>query len=68
MQLSNDPSPGYNIEQLAKEGSQFVEFPYVVKGMDISFSGILSYAETARNPSIECLLRVSPIILHNLII
>mmetsp|Transcript_23727 Transcript_23727/g.39798 ORF Transcript_23727/g.39798 Transcript_23727/m.39798 type:complete len:338 (+) Transcript_23727:81-1094(+) len=46
LNLSNDPSPGYNIEQLAKEGSQFVEFPYVVKGMDISFSGILSYAET----------------------
>eukprot|EP00959_Pyramimonas_sp_CCMP1952_P119830 2505464-Pyramimonas_sp.AAC.1 len=45
-QLSNDPSPGYNIEQLAKEGKQFVEFPYGVKGMDVSFSGILSYAET----------------------
>jgi len=46
LNLSNDPSPGYNIEQLAKEGNQLVEFPYGVKGMDVSFSGILSYAET----------------------
>ena len=29
--LSNDPSPGYNIEQLAKKGSKFVELPYGVK-------------------------------------
>ena len=43
--LSNDPSPGYNIEQLAKGGSQYVALPYVVKGMDVSFSGILSYIE-----------------------
>ncbi|KAJ4976836.1 hypothetical protein NE237_001942 [Protea cynaroides] len=43
--LSNDPSPGYNIEQLAKKGVQFLELPYVVKGMDVSFSGILSCIE-----------------------
>lgn len=43
--LSNDPSPGYNIEQLAKKGHQFLDLPYVVKGMDVSFSGILSYIE-----------------------
>ena len=43
--LSNDPSPGYNIEQLAKKGKVFVEVPYVVKGMDLSFSGILNYFE-----------------------
>ena len=47
LHLSNDPSPGYNIEQLAKKGSKFVELPYVVKGMDVSFSGILSYIEGA---------------------
>lgn len=29
--LSNDPSPGYNIEQLAKKGKKFVELPYGVK-------------------------------------
>uniref|UniRef100_A0A671VPR3 N(6)-L-threonylcarbamoyladenine synthase n=1 Tax=Sparus aurata TaxID=8175 RepID=A0A671VPR3_SPAAU len=44
-QISNDPSPGYNIEQMAKKGSQYVELPYTVKGMDVSFSGILSYIE-----------------------
>ena len=43
--LSNDPSPGYNIEQLAKKGSKFIEMPYNVKGMDVSFSGLLSFAE-----------------------
>ncbi|KAK7397394.1 hypothetical protein VNO78_18565 [Psophocarpus tetragonolobus] len=43
--LSNDPSPGYNIEQLAKQGHNFIDLPYVVKGMDVSFSGILSYIE-----------------------
>lgn len=43
--LSNDPSPGYNIEQYARRGGQYVELPYTVKGMDVSFSGILSFAE-----------------------
>ena len=44
--LSNDPSPGYNIEQLAKTpGARFVPLPYVVKGMDVSFSGILTAVE-----------------------
>lgn len=43
--LSNDPSPGYNIEQEAKKGKKFIELPYVVKGMDVSFSGILSHIE-----------------------
>lgn len=26
-------------------GKKFVELPYIVKGMDVSFSGILSYVE-----------------------
>ena len=44
--LSNDPSPGYNIEQEAKNpGAKFIELPYVVKGMDVSFSGILTFVE-----------------------
>eukprot|EP00741_Cyanophora_paradoxa_P008716 tig00001371_g8438.t1 len=43
--LSNDPSPGYNIEQAAKLGKQYVELPYVVKGMDVSFSGLLTFIE-----------------------
>ena len=41
---------GYNIEQLAKKGSKFVELPYVVKGMDVSLSGLLSHIETAAPP------------------
>lgn len=28
LELSNDPSPGYNIEQLAKKGKKFIELPY----------------------------------------
>jgi N6-L-threonylcarbamoyladenine synthase len=44
--LSNDPSPGYNIEQEAKTpGAKFIELPYSVKGMDVSFSGILTFVE-----------------------
>ena len=46
LKLSNDPSPGYNIEQLAKQGTKYIELPYVVKGMDVSFSGILSFIES----------------------
>ncbi|KAI8819585.1 Gcp-like domain-containing protein [Fimicolochytrium jonesii] len=45
LNLSNDPNPGYNIEQMAKKGKRFVELPYTVKGMDVSFSGILSFIE-----------------------
>ncbi|XDV24613.1 hypothetical protein PO909_028736 [Leuciscus waleckii] len=45
IKISNDPSPGYNIEQMAKKGTKFIELPYTVKGMDVSFSGILSYIE-----------------------
>lgn len=50
--LSNDPSPGYNIEQEAKKTipsptlNELVrQIPYSVKGMDVSFSGILSATE-----------------------
>lgn len=53
--LSNDPSPGYNIEQAAAQyrnewtddASQppLIELPYTVKGMDVSFAGILTHIE-----------------------
>ncbi|UNI19094.1 N(6)-L-threonylcarbamoyladenine synthase [Purpureocillium takamizusanense] len=43
--ISNDPAPGYNIEQLAKKGSRLLDLPYTVKGMDCSFSGILASAD-----------------------
>lgn len=46
LELSNDPSPGYNIELLAREASgRYLELPYVVKGMDVSFSGLLTFIE-----------------------
>jgi N6-L-threonylcarbamoyladenine synthase len=53
LNLSNDPSPGYNIEQMAKKGKKFIEIPYVVKGMDVSFSGILSYVEKFGVPMVK---------------
>lgn len=45
LKLSNDPSPGYNIEQMAKKGKKYLQLPYCVKGMDVSFSGILTHIE-----------------------
>ena len=42
LRISNDPAPGYNIEQMAKRGRHLVDLPYAVKGMDCSFSGILA--------------------------
>jgi N6-L-threonylcarbamoyladenine synthase len=52
--LSNDPSPGYNIEQLAKQNTsgRYIELPYTVKGMDVSFAGILSHIEAIANTDI----------------
>ncbi|KAL8707835.1 MAG: hypothetical protein Q9220_007189 [cf. Caloplaca sp. 1 TL-2023] len=44
--ISNDPAPGYNIEQMAKGGKHLVDLPYTVKGMDCSFSGILACVDT----------------------
>lgn len=59
--LSNEPSPGYNIEQEAKKyvlvsmrcihwsymfrGKRLVPLPYTTKGMDVSLSGILTSVE-----------------------
>jgi len=53
VKLSNDPSPGFNIEQEAKKGAQFVELPYAVKGMDVSFAGILSNIEEVARVKLE---------------
>ncbi|MBW2976114.1 bifunctional N(6)-L-threonylcarbamoyladenine synthase/serine/threonine protein kinase [Candidatus Woesearchaeota archaeon] len=33
---------GPKIEKLALQGKEYIELPYVVKGMDVSFSGILT--------------------------
>ncbi len=40
---------GPKIEQLAQKGKTFVELPYVVKGMDVSFGGILTNIQTKWN-------------------
>ena len=45
--LPNDPAPGYNIEQEAKKGVKLIPLPYVVKGMDVAMSGLLSAVEEA---------------------
>lgn len=57
LRISNDPAPGYNIEQMAKEGRHLVDLPYTVKGMDCSFSGILASIDIvaerlAQNPTV----------------
>lgn len=51
--LSNDPSPGYNIELEARTGGKdgrrplrLIPLPYATKGMDVNLSGILTCAET----------------------
>jgi N6-L-threonylcarbamoyladenine synthase/protein kinase Bud32 len=33
---------GPKVERLAKEGINFIELPYIVKGMDLSYSGLLT--------------------------
>lgn len=43
--LSNDPSPGYNIEKEAKKGKYLLPLPYATKGMDVSLGGILTSVE-----------------------
>jgi universal protein Kae1 len=40
---------GPKIEELASKGSKYVPLPYVVKGMDLSFSGLTTAAENALN-------------------
>lgn len=36
---------GPKIEQLARKGTQYLELPYSIKGMDVAFSGLLTAAE-----------------------
>jgi universal protein Kae1 len=35
---------GPKIEEMAKSGKKYIELPYVVKGMDVEFSGIITHA------------------------
>ncbi|KAL7163663.1 hypothetical protein ACSBR2_039725 [Camellia fascicularis] len=39
--------------ELAKKGQKFIDLPYVVKGMDVSFSGILSYLEATAEEKLK---------------
>ncbi|GAA5937428.1 tRNA N6-adenosine threonylcarbamoyltransferase [Sporobolomyces koalae] len=49
--LSNDPSPGANIESEAKKGKRLLALPYATKGMDIMLGGILHAVEAyTRDP------------------
>ncbi|XP_012839100.1 PREDICTED: probable tRNA N6-adenosine threonylcarbamoyltransferase isoform X2 [Erythranthe guttata] len=41
LMLSNNPSPGYNIEQLAKKGEKFIDLPYAVKDLCYSLQETL---------------------------
>lgn len=43
--LPNDPAPGLNVEKKAEQGKNYIPLPYIVKGMDVSFSGILTSVE-----------------------
>ena len=43
---------GQKIEELAKKG-KYVELPYTVKGMDMSFSGILTKVQQLHNKGIS---------------
>lgn len=43
LDLDNYPSPGFSIEKMARKGKSYIDLPYTIKGMDMSFSGILSY-------------------------
>lgn len=43
--LSNDPSPGQNIEREARKGRRLLSLPYATKGMDISLGGMLAATE-----------------------
>jgi len=40
---------GPKIEELAKKGERYIKLPYVVKGMDFSFSGLVTAAINAVN-------------------
>lgn len=46
LSLNKGKALGQQIEELAEKGTNFIHLPYVVKGMDLSFSGILTAATT----------------------
>lgn len=48
LNLDNSPCTAYHVEKYALMGKKYIKIPYVVKGMDVSFSGILSHCKTIK--------------------
>lgn len=48
LNLENSPCTAYHVEKYALQGKKYIKIPYVVKGMDVSFSGILSHCKTVK--------------------
>ena len=44
---------GQKIEELANKSTKYVDLPYVVKGNDVSFSGLLSAAKKSASKGVE---------------
>lgn len=53
LKLPNDPCTAANLEKYASKGTRYIEIPYVVKGMDVSFSGILSHCKNVRCDTLQ---------------
>lgn len=47
--ISNDPCAGYNVEMFARDGKNYIKLPYSVKGMDVSFSGVVASLSDKKN-------------------
>ena len=44
LKLEGGKAPGLLVEEMAAKGKTFISLPYTVKGMDLSFSGLLTAA------------------------
>jgi tRNA A37 threonylcarbamoyltransferase TsaD len=44
---------GMRIEELAKEGKRYIELPYTVKGMDLTYSGLVTSALKKRGEDLN---------------
>ncbi len=51
LNLPNYPSPGQSIENVARKGTKYIPLPYVIKGMDMSFSEVHMIKTFLRNAS-----------------
>lgn len=63
LKLSNDPSPGYNIEQAAKKGKKYLQLPYCVKGectLTFSFSSLWKFLHICVLVAVPSGLKIYP--------